>query len=473
MSTPRTLRGDLPFRRLAVVLSGGGALGAYQVGVLSVLEAVGLRPAILAGVSSGALNAVSWMAHGFRTEPLRRVWENLGPQSLGLRWSTLAVRAGAGFVTALAALEVVLTLGSSRQLSAARFIWHRHSDQADVAAVLLEALAWAGVCAAGVVLLRLSRPLEAWMSRLTAPTDPAVLRRWWGRALLAGGLLQLVAWVLDLAWPHRFGLTILVLGGGLWLASRPGSRSGGIRRGFLRLLPETGGRGLWGTAARRRTLMRIVEGGDVQRLMDPAVHLVIGALDLGSGRVCQFVNWRDPDPGFERHVEEALGAVAYLREPGEVLEAALASSALPVIYEPLGIAGREFADPGGFSNQPLRVAIADGADALLVVLLSPVEDPGPAHGGSDLFELGARLIEIANWRDLQGELRALPPDWRGGGSPARVCVVEPGTRLAGGVLGFDPVNALELMARGERDAWAALERAGWLEPAGPAGTAGT
>ena len=54
----RRLRPDLPFSRPAVVLSGGGALGAYEVGVLRVLEAVGLRPAIVAGVSIGALNAV-------------------------------------------------------------------------------------------------------------------------------------------------------------------------------------------------------------------------------------------------------------------------------------------------------------------------------------------------------------------------------------------------------------------------------
>ena len=52
----RRLRPDLPFSRPAVVLSGGGALGAYEVGVLRVLEAVGLRPAIVAGVSIGALN---------------------------------------------------------------------------------------------------------------------------------------------------------------------------------------------------------------------------------------------------------------------------------------------------------------------------------------------------------------------------------------------------------------------------------
>ena len=34
---------------------------------------------------------------------------------------------------------------------------------------------------------------------------------------------------------------------------------------------------------------------------------------------------------------------------------------------------------------------------------------------------------------------------------------------------FEPREALELVRRGEEDAWRALERAGWLEPATDAG----
>ena len=49
--------------RTALVLSGGGARGAYEVGVLSVLlpelEARGERPSILVGTSVGAINAAA------------------------------------------------------------------------------------------------------------------------------------------------------------------------------------------------------------------------------------------------------------------------------------------------------------------------------------------------------------------------------------------------------------------------------
>jgi len=44
-------------QRIALMLQGGGALGAYQVGVYQALEEAGLRPDWVAGVSIGAINA--------------------------------------------------------------------------------------------------------------------------------------------------------------------------------------------------------------------------------------------------------------------------------------------------------------------------------------------------------------------------------------------------------------------------------
>ena len=94
---PRRLRPDLPFKRIALVLSGGGALGAYEVGVLKVLEALALAPAMVAGVSIGAVNAVVWLAHGRRTEALERTWLQLRGSHVGLHWITLALRAAGVF----------------------------------------------------------------------------------------------------------------------------------------------------------------------------------------------------------------------------------------------------------------------------------------------------------------------------------------------------------------------------------------
>ncbi len=45
------------YERVALVLQGGGALGAYQAGVYHALSQAGCEPNWLAGVSIGAINA--------------------------------------------------------------------------------------------------------------------------------------------------------------------------------------------------------------------------------------------------------------------------------------------------------------------------------------------------------------------------------------------------------------------------------
>ena len=181
--------------------------------------------------------------------------------------------------------------------------------------------------------------------------------------------------------------------------------------------------------------------------------------------MCHFVSWPDPSPEFERQIERGLGEVVILRSPDDVITATVASSAIPGVFEPVPIGKRRFVDAGGFANQPLHVALADRADAVVIVLLSPSERPSAPVRDENLIGLGGRLLELANWRDLQTEMRHLPQGWSRAGDPARVCVVEPDHSLPGGVLAFDPATVADLIARGERDAWRALERAGWFEAA--------
>jgi NTE family protein len=64
----------------AFVLSGGGSLGAVQVGMLQALAERGVQPDLLVGTSCGAMNA-AWIAgHGFSRDSLDElatVWINL------------------------------------------------------------------------------------------------------------------------------------------------------------------------------------------------------------------------------------------------------------------------------------------------------------------------------------------------------------------------------------------------------------
>lgn len=88
----------------AFVLSGGGSLGAVQVGMLQALADRGIAPDLLVGTSAGALNAAFVAGHGLDragVDALARVWLSLRTRavfSLDLR---LAVTALAGRRSAL------------------------------------------------------------------------------------------------------------------------------------------------------------------------------------------------------------------------------------------------------------------------------------------------------------------------------------------------------------------------------------
>src|SRR6476659_8470723 len=66
----------LPFDRIALVLQGGGALGAYQAGVYEALVECGIHPNWIAGISIGAINAaiIAGNPPNSRVDRLREFW---------------------------------------------------------------------------------------------------------------------------------------------------------------------------------------------------------------------------------------------------------------------------------------------------------------------------------------------------------------------------------------------------------------
>ena len=69
----------LPYDVVALVLQGGGALGAYQAGVYEGLHEAGIRPNWVAGISIGALNAaiIAGSPEAERVDRLREFWETI------------------------------------------------------------------------------------------------------------------------------------------------------------------------------------------------------------------------------------------------------------------------------------------------------------------------------------------------------------------------------------------------------------
>jgi len=68
------------FDRIALVLSGGAALGAYQAGAYAALDNSGVRPNWIAGTAIGAVNAaiIAGNLPHERTYRLRQFWHELG-----------------------------------------------------------------------------------------------------------------------------------------------------------------------------------------------------------------------------------------------------------------------------------------------------------------------------------------------------------------------------------------------------------
>ena len=80
------------FDRIALVLSGGGALGAYQAGAYAALETRGVRPNWIAGTAIGAINAaiIAGNLPHERVLKLRQFWQQLSRHAAARSVSGLA-----------------------------------------------------------------------------------------------------------------------------------------------------------------------------------------------------------------------------------------------------------------------------------------------------------------------------------------------------------------------------------------------
>jgi len=83
---PRVVSERPPFERIALILQGGGALGAYQAGVYQALAEANLHPDWVAGISIGAINSalIAGNHPDRRVERLREFWETVSESPFGV-----------------------------------------------------------------------------------------------------------------------------------------------------------------------------------------------------------------------------------------------------------------------------------------------------------------------------------------------------------------------------------------------------
>lgn len=167
-----------------------------------------------------------------------------------------------------------------------------------------------------------------------------------------------------------------------------------------------------------------------------------------------------------RHIEEArvplhvvatdiLSGEDVLLSHGEVATALLASTAIPVVFPPVALGGRQLVDGGVSNNTPITSAIALGADHVLVLPTgTSCALTEPPH---NMAALALHVLGLQNMRQLDRDIE------RHAGE-ARITVVPPLCPLAVSVFDFSQAAALIDRATRQTREWIA---GGGLASAGP------
>jgi len=387
--------------RIAVVLSGGGALGAYQAGALLAFQDAGLPTPIIAATSIGSINAASYAAHSDtvvgNAEPMVEAWLGLTSPAVGIEWTHYAWML-AGLVAAAAGLGNIALAA----VKAAGISLHLHHPIAT----------WLTLVAAGTAVLMFSDHLP-----YVFHAGAAVWRRssWhFNRRRLALSvvanvlvLASLVA-LLDPVHLHAqvpellrgYPLLSLFAVAAVLLLARPSLKTwaGPVVKRLLRLPLRSG---LFSNFERTGLLANHIPADGLRAA---PIRLLVTATDLGAGVARYFSNFtRDQlaaDPGADpSFVTSAVYGVE------DLMPAILASSAVPIIYEPIVVDGRAHADGAIAASQPLLPAVRLGADVIFVVNLDPLA--ARRAGGNTFIDVGLQALALMMSWALVADIHSL------------------------------------------------------------------
>lgn len=456
--------------RIAVVLSGGGAFGAYQAGALLAFQDAALPTPIMTATSIGGINAASYAAHSStevgNAEPLVAAWLRLSSPAVGIEWTRYAWML-AGLVAAATGFGGLAMKGLERT----GFSLHLHHPVA----------AWLTLGMAGAAVLLLYDHLP-YLFRAVAATRRNRLWRHQPRRLalsvLANALvLAFFVAILDPLHLHApllgamrrnplLSTTLLIATLLLIVAGGTLRRHAGRLAQRLLRLPLRPG--LFSNFERARLL------GDhipVEALRASPIRLLVTVTDLGAGIARYFSN-APPE-----RLAEAPGAdrdfvASSVHGSADLLPAILASSAVPMVFEPVVIDGRAYADGAIAATRPLLPAVQLGADVIFVLNLDALA--ARRAGGNTFVDIGLQALALMmSWalvadvdtvervnawchraaveRGLSAEQVTLDFDGRRF-RHVKLFRIQPAGPLRGAVLDFGGVAAGEALLRGYLDA---------------------
>ncbi len=390
--------------RVAAVLSGGGARGAYEAGVLLAFEDAGLPTHILTATSIGSINIASYAAHSEgvvgNAESLVESWLELTPPAVGIEW-TKYVWMLAGLIAASAGFGNLVRY----ELSVHGFTFSLHDP----------ALTWfsLGLAGTAVLLLHDHLPYLGYVIRnyfrgttwrpdrhkaaLSALANLVVA----SFMVLVIHSLHLPSELLDLFTNHPeallLGAALLAL---LLLAVRgPWRVSVSAQIYWLLRLPLR--TGLFANFERGRFLRQRIS---TERLRASPIRAIFTATDVETGTARFFSNTHP------EHLARDRGADARfvgeeISTADDLMRAVIASSALPIAFEPITVGERLYTDGAIVANQPIRPAIRLGADVLFLVMMDP---PGSRLREIKTFvDVGLRALDILMAQNLLTDLKVL------------------------------------------------------------------
>jgi len=390
--------------RIGLVLSGGGARGAYEAGALLAFQDSRLPTHIVAASSVGSINAAYYAAHSptlvGNAEPLVESWAEISSPAVGIDWSR--------YVLMLAGLTAA-TAGFFNALQdfAAGHGIYLHSENA--------MLAWLALMVAGTAVLLLYDQLP-YLGYVVVnylrgghwkPDRSKALRSLfanlvvWGVAYLVLSSTHLHVGPGEIR-PMELGtrlllLLLLAMIALWWFVVR--ARLSALSHRFLRLPLRSG---LFPNYERTKLLRSQIPAPGLKA---SPMQVVVTATDLEAGTARYFTNASVEELRKDPRVNQIF-ASSEIEQCEDLLQAVIASSAFTIAYEAVPMLGRLWTDGGVVTNQPIRPAVRLGADVLFLVMVAPM-DSHEVKRPRTFLDVGMRALEILVAKNLVADLKLL------------------------------------------------------------------
>jgi predicted acylesterase/phospholipase RssA len=388
--------------RIGVVLSGGGARGAYEAGALMAFQDANVPTHIITASSIGSINAAAYAAecNGYvgTAESMVQSWLELTPPLLGIDWSRY-VFILAGLIAASAGIG--------------NFIWAWLQEHGIYLHAHHPRLAWLSLAAAGIAIVFFADKLSylgyLLLNLLRKRRWAADRRKAWisllANVLVWGFVIIFLGFshihipvrgheVVEFSAPWPIAAIVVFAWALRKLFRMPISN---LSHRFLRLPLRTG---LFPNFERARFLRSHVP---YEKLRKSPIRVLMTATNLQDGTARYFSNVPPQEMLNDPNIQKEF-VLSDVECPKDLLQAAVASSSYTFAYEAVPMEGRLWTDGGIVNIQPIRPAISMGADLLFLVMVTPVEGAESSGEVKTFLDVGAHAWDILITKNFKTDM---------------------------------------------------------------------